>query len=65
MNALRGASVVLKELKPKLAVAVYHNLNNANECAAIIMKANPAYKIEFRGMYGYFDPPRPYMLFAH
>jgi len=64
MVALRGATRLLREYKPKLAVAVYHGYDNANICAEIIQAANPSYTIEFRGMYGWFTPPRPYMLFA-
>lgn len=64
MDALTGATRMLRECKPKLAVAVYHNYDNANLCAGIIRDANPAYKIEYRGMYDWLSPPRPYMLFA-
>ncbi len=64
MAALSGASNILKEYKPALAIAVYHDLENARKCADIIKAANSSYKIEFRGFYGYFEPPRPYMLFA-
>lgn len=64
MAALSGASKVLKEYKPSLAIAVYHELENAKKCAEIIKAANSTYKIEFRGCYGYFEPPRPYLLFA-
>lgn len=64
MDALRGATRLLREYKPKLAVAVYHGYDNANLCAEIIRAANPSYTIEFRGMYGWFSPPRPYMLIA-
>lgn len=64
MEALRGAAGTLKEFKPGLAIAIYHELDNALSCAEIIKAANPSYRIEFRGFYGYFAPPRPYMLFA-
>jgi FkbM family methyltransferase len=64
MDALRGATRLLRDYKPKLAVAVYHGYENANLCAEIIQSANPAYTIEFRGMYGWFRKPRPYMLTA-
>lgn len=64
MDALRGATRLLQEYKPKLAVSVYHGYDNANLCAQIIQAANPSYTIEFRGMYGWFSPPRPYMIFA-
>lgn len=64
MDALTGAGRLLREYKPKLAVAVYHEYDNANLCAGIIRDANPAYTIEFRGMYDWLSPPRPYLLFA-
>jgi FkbM family methyltransferase len=65
MAALSGAQSLMKEYKPALAIAVYHDIENARKCADIIKAANSSYKIEFRGCYGYFDPPRPYMLFAY
>jgi FkbM family methyltransferase len=64
MLALKGAVETMKKYKPSFAIAVYHELNNASECAEIIKRANPSYQIIFRGCYGYFDPPRPYMLYA-
>lgn len=64
MDALNGAGRLLRDYKPKLAIAVYHEYDNANLCAGIIRDANPSYKIEFRGMYDWLAPPRPYMLFA-
>src|SRR3990172_11249104 len=63
MDALQGAKNTLKNLKPKLAIAVYHDYENYDRCKDIIMDANPEYRIESRGMYGWFSPPRPYMLF--
>lgn len=65
MNALQGAHLLLKKYKPFLAVAVYHEYENALKCAEIIKNANPAYTIEYRGYYDYFKPPRPYILFAY
>jgi FkbM family methyltransferase len=64
MDALRGATQLLRKYKPRLAVAVYHDYDNANLCAQIVKASNPSYTIEFRGMYGWFIPPRPYMLIA-
>ena len=64
IKALEGAKDTLRTLKPSLAIAVYHEYENANKCAEIIQKANSEYKIELRGCYGYFKPARPYMLFA-
>jgi FkbM family methyltransferase len=66
MDALKGATQTLKELKPKLAIAVYHEYENGFECAEIIKDANPSYTIEFRGMNGYYEgKARPYILFAY
>jgi len=65
MKALAGARETLKKLKPALAIAVYHEYDNANKCAELIINANSEYRIEFRGCYGYFSPPRPYILFAY
>jgi FkbM family methyltransferase len=64
MDALQGGAELMRKHKPKLAVAVYHEYENAMKCKDIILKANPKYQVEFRGMYGYFNPPRPYILFA-
>lgn len=64
MDALEGGVELMNKYKPRLAIAVYHDYENALKCKEIILKANPQYKVEFRGMYGYFNPPRPYMLFA-
>jgi FkbM family methyltransferase len=64
MKALEGAKNTLRTFKPSLAIAVYHEYDNANKCAEIIQNANPEYKVELRGCYGYFKPARPYMLFA-
>lgn len=62
--ALSASKKLLKDLKPFLAIAVYHSFQNANLCKEIILKHNPSYKVEFRGCWGYKNPPRPYMLFA-
>jgi FkbM family methyltransferase len=64
MDALQGGVRLLADHRPRLAVAVYHGYDNARLCAEIIRRANPSYTIEFRGMYGWFHPARPYMLFA-
>lgn len=65
MKALEGARETLKKYKPALAIAVYHDYDNAKKCAEIIKNANSEYCIEFRGCYGYFKPARPYILFAY
>ncbi len=65
MKALLGGERVIKKHKPKLAIAVYHEYENANKCAEIIKSFRSDYIIEYRGMYGYEVPPRPYFLFAY
>jgi FkbM family methyltransferase len=65
MSALRGGRELMRDCRPNLAIAVYHDFENARKCAEIIKAANSSYKIEFRGCYGYFSPPRPYMIFAY
>jgi len=65
MLALEGATKTLSMLKPKLAIAVYHDYSNAMLCRDIILKANSEYKVVFRGMYLWMKPPRPYLLFAY
>jgi len=65
MDALIGAQKTLKTLKPRLAIAVYHEYENAQECATIIKGIRSDYMIEFCGFYGWFDGmPRPHLLFA-
>ncbi len=64
MDVLSGATNLLRDLKPYLAIAVYHGYDNAIRCAEIVRSANPYYEVWFRGCYGYFDPPRPYIMFA-
>jgi FkbM family methyltransferase len=64
MKALEGARRLLASAKPALAVAVYHGLDNAHLCRDIVLGANRSYRTEFRGLYGWYEPPRPYMLYA-
>lgn len=64
MDALIGGVELMRKYQPKLAIAVYHNYENALKCRDIILNANSKYTVEFRGMYGYFEPPRPYIVFA-
>ena len=64
MKALLGATKSLEKYDITWCIAVYHNELNALECANIIKKHNSEAKIEFRGFYAYFNPPRPYILFS-
>lgn len=65
MEALKGASLTIQTYKPKLAVAVYHDYENAMKCLRIIKAMRNDYCVEFRGMYAYYNPPRPYVMFAY
>lgn len=64
MRALRGAAETLRTAKPILAIAVYHEYENAALCREIVLKANPTYEVEFRGFHSWTTPGRPYMMFA-
>lgn len=61
---LAGSVDTMRSLKPRLSIAVYHGQDNAERCKALILEANPAYRIRLRGMYGWAAPLRPYMLYA-
>lgn len=65
ISALKGSSEVLRKSKPKLAIAVYHELYNGKFAKEIIKKARRDYKITLRGVYAWDECiPRPYMLLA-
>jgi FkbM family methyltransferase len=65
MEALVGAQRILKEQKPKLSIAVYHKLDNAQICKQIIKEANPAYTVIHRGIFcSENELPRPAMVYA-
>jgi hypothetical protein len=48
MNALKGAENLIKTLKPKLAICVYHKPNDFLEIYNYIKELNPNYKIYLR-----------------
>jgi len=45
--ALRGASVILRKFKPRLAISAYHKPDDLWKIPALILKVNPKYKIYF------------------
>lgn len=63
-SVLAGAVDTMRSMMPRLSIAVYHGRDNAERCKAVILAANSAYRIHFRGMYGWASPLRPYMLYA-
>lgn len=64
LSAILGARDLLASTKPKLAIAVYHDFDNALRLRDMIRAANEDYEVFFRGFYGYATPARPYMVFA-
>ena len=48
MNALRGAQQIIKNHKPKLAIAVYHAAKDFREIPQFLFDINPHYKIYLR-----------------
>jgi FkbM family methyltransferase len=63
---LQGAQKTLKEIKPKLAIAVYHSYENANKIREFLRLIQPKYKIKLRGLFirNEFGKPRPFMIYA-
>lgn len=66
IDAIRGATKILKEIHPKVSIAVYHSYRNAIIIKNFIKNSQPNYHIAFRGLFirDDFGPPRPYMLHA-
>jgi len=47
IEVLQGAKGVIKEFKPQMAIAVYHEFSHFYEIALLVKKINPAYKLYF------------------
>ena len=47
-DALRGAKEVISKYKPKLAICIYHQIEDFWEIPMLIKKLNPSYKIYIR-----------------
>ena len=66
IDAFRGAEKLIRRFKPRLAIAVYHEYENANLVRDLILKYRPDYKIRFSGIWDYQNvKPRPYMIYAY
>ena len=48
INAIRGASRLITEYRPSLAVCIYHEQNHFWEIPSLVMRMNPSYKIYIR-----------------
>ena len=65
IDALRGSFRVMQTAKPRLAIAVYHELENAAAARRLVRSARPDYSVTLRGVFGLNGCVlRPYMLFA-
>jgi FkbM family methyltransferase len=66
VEALRGCRRLMRASKPRLAIAVYHEIANAALAKRLVLSARPDYEITLRGAYSRLKGPlRPYMLLAH
>ena len=45
LDALRGASRIIKEQKPKLAISIYHRLEDIIEIPKLIISLRPDYRL--------------------
>ncbi len=65
IEAVRGMVNVIKQCKPRLSIAVYHNYENAQKIKEILLEIHPDYNITFNGCYMFERPYRPYLLLAY
>lgn len=65
-DALRGAARVIARDKPRLAIAAYHNLDDARQIMGILTRIRPDYVLRHRGIWATDDgcEPRPMMVYA-
>lgn len=65
MEAVRGGSKVIARCKPRLAIAVYHELGNARQVCRLLREIRPDYQIRHRGIYAWDGcDPRPGIVYA-
>jgi len=65
MDAVRGGSQTIAMQKPRLAIAVYHDLENARQVCQLLREIRPDYQIRHRGIYAWDGcEPRPFMVYA-
>ena len=65
MDAVRGGREAIARHKPRLAIAVYHELENARQVCQLLREIRPDYQIMHRGIFAWkgYDP-RPFMVYA-
>jgi len=65
VGALYGAKNIIQQYKPKLAIAVYHKYENAQEIMEFLQEICPSYTILHRGIFAHGGvKPRPMMVYA-
>jgi len=65
LDVLVGATQAILNFKPRIALAVYHSEDQANEILEYCRLNFPEYRWHWRGMYTWDDCiPRPYMLYG-
>lgn len=65
IDAVKGAQDTIKRCKPKIAIAVYHELENARRIKEMLKEFRPDYHIQQRGIWAEEDAvPRPIMILA-
>lgn len=65
MDAIRGGSQTIATHKPRLAIAVYHDLENAQQVCQLLREIRPDYQIIHRGIFAWDGcEPRPFMVYA-
>lgn len=63
MSLLRGATEVIREFRPKIAITTYHRLNHAREISEFLLSIIPTYNIFTKGI-EHFYAGGPVMLHA-
>lgn len=65
MDAIEGARKTISKYKPRLSIAVYHQIENAEKVYALLRQIRPDYQIKYRGIYAWEGcEPRPFMVYA-
>ncbi len=65
VNAIRGGAKLITTNKPRLAIAVYHQQENARQVCQLLREMRPDYQIKNRGIYAWCgSTPRPAMVYV-
>ena len=65
VDAVLGANRIIVEQKPRLSIAVYHELENARKICRLLRELRSDYHILHRGIFAWEGcNPRPFMVYA-